>query len=218
MLARGKRGRSSRLYQRCQYGVLPWQDKGVKLLRLLVFSLLGALGFGRVRAGGQPVDWPSVQLPANSGGPLPTADYAGHVVLLVNTASYCGFTKQYRGLEALWRRHREQGLVVLGVPSNDFGAQEPGSDAEIGRFCQTTFDVSFPLAARQVVSGPAAHPLYRFAAAETGVLGTPSWNFHKILIGRDGRIVGWFSAVDGVGPKLDRAVEAALGAAPNPSS
>ena len=184
----------------------------MKLLRLLVFSLLGALGVGRVRAGGRPVDWAAVQLAANSGGPLPTADYAGHVVLLVNTASECGFTQQYRGLEALWRRYRERGLVVLGVPSNDFGGQEPGSDAEIGRFCQTTFDVSFPLAAKQVVSGAAAHPLYRFAAAETGVLGTPSWNFHKILIGRDGRIVDWFSALGGVGPKLDRAIESALAA------
>jgi glutathione peroxidase len=182
----------------------------MKLLRLLVFSLLGALGFGKPRASSRPIDWAAVQLAANSGGPLPTADYAGHVVLLVNTASQCGFTKQYRALEALWRRHREQGLVVLGVPSNDFGGQEPGSDAEIGRFCQTTFDVSFPLAAKQVVSGPAAHPLYRFAAAETGVLGTPSWNFHKILIGRDGLIVDWFSAVSGTGATLDQAVERAL--------
>jgi glutathione peroxidase len=188
----------------------------MKLLRLLLFSLLGRLMPPRI--GRRPVDWPSVQLAAGSGGLLPTVDYAGHVVLLVNTASRCGFTRQYRGLEALWRRYRERGLVVLGVPSNDFGAQEPGGDAEIGRFCLTTFDVSFPLASKQVVSGPAAHPLYRFAAAETGALGTPSWNFHKILIGRDGRIVDWFSAVSGVGPKLDRAVEAALAAAPNPSS
>jgi glutathione peroxidase len=102
--------------------------------------------------------------------------------------------------------------TVLGVPSNDFGGQEPGSEAEIGRFCQATFDVSFPLAAKQVVSGPSAHALYRFAAAETGVLGAPNWNFHKILIGRDGRIVDWFSALGGVGPRLDRAVEIALAA------
>jgi glutathione peroxidase len=188
----------------------------VKLLRLLVFSLLGglqsAIGLARPRAGRRPVDWPAVQLAALGGAPLPTADYAGKVVLLVNTASQCGFTKQYRGLEALWRRYRERGLVVLGVPSNDFGGQEPGSAAEIARFCQATFDVSFPLAAKQVVSGPAAHPLYHFAAAETGVTGTPNWNFHKILIGRDGRIVDWFSALGGVGPTLDRAIEEALAA------
>src|SRR5476651_675084 len=159
----------------------------MKLLRLLAFSLLG--GLVRPRIGRRPVDWPSVQLAASSGGPLPTTDYAGHVVLLVNTASHCGFTKQYRGLEALWRRYRDRGLVVLGVPSNDFGGQEPGSAAEIARFCQATFDVSFPMASKQTVCGPTAHPLYRFAAAETGVLGTPNWNFHKIVIGRDCRVV-----------------------------
>ena len=122
----------------------------MKLIRLLSFSLLGgllsALGLARPHTGRRPVDWPTVQLASLGGAPLPTTDYAGKVVLLVNTASRCGFTKQYRGLEALWRRYRERGLVVLGVPSNDFGGQEPGSEAEIGRFCQATFDVSFPLA------------------------------------------------------------------------
>ncbi len=180
----------------------------LKLLRLLAFSLIGGV-FG-TRAGHRPVDWPSVSLKSIAGPPLPTTDYAGHVVLLVNTASRCGFTKQYAGLEALWRRYRDRGLVVLGVPSNDFGSQEPEGEAEIARFCETTFDVSFPMAAKQIVSGPSAHPLYRFAAAETGVLGTPNWNFHKILIGKDGRIVDWFSAVGGVGAKLDRAIEKAL--------
>jgi glutathione peroxidase len=193
----------------------------VKLVRLLVFSFLGGLlsvaGLARTRAHRRPVDWPATPLPSITGAPLPTGDYTGRVVLLVNTASKCGFTRQYRGLEALWRRYRDRGLVVLGVPSNDFGGQEPAGEAEIDRFCKTTFDVSFPLAGKQVVCGPAAHPLYRFAAAETGVLGTPNWNFHKILIGRDGRIVDWFSAVGGVGLKLDRAVEAAL-AASHPTS
>ncbi|MBS0539322.1 MAG: glutathione peroxidase [Proteobacteria bacterium] len=151
-----------------------------------------------------------MSLPAIGGGTLPAADYAGHVVLLVNTASRCGFTGHYRALEALWRKYRARGLVVLGVPSNDFGDQEPGSNADIAGFCRANYDVSFPMAGKQVVSGAGAHPLYRFAATETGVLGTPSWNFHKILIGRDGRILGWFSALDGAGPRLDRAIEDAL--------
>jgi len=146
------------------------------------------------------------------GGPLPTRDYAGKVVLLVNTASLCGFTGQYKGLEELWRRYKDKGLVVLGVPSNDFGSQEPGSKEEIKRFCEASFDVTFPLADKQIVSGANAHPLYRWAAAQTGTIGTPSWNFHKILIGRDGRIVDWFTAVSGTGSKLDRAIEAALAA------
>ena len=178
------------------------------LYRLLLFSLCG--GLFRSRPGKRPVDWAAVKLPALDGAPLPVADHAGRVVLLVNTASRCGFTRQYRGLEALWRKYRDRGLVVLGVPSNDFGGQEPGNETEIARFCEATFGVSFPMAAKQVVSGPGAHPLYRFLAGETGLVGTPNWNFHKILIGRDGRVVGWFSALSGTGGRLERAIEGAL--------
>jgi glutathione peroxidase len=188
----------------------------MKILRMLVFAVLGALtsaaGAARALAGRQPIDWSTVSLYSIGGGPMPTVDYRGHVVLLVNTASRCGFTGQYRGLEALWRRYKDRGLVVLGVPSNDFGGQEPASSDEIKRFCEATFDVTFPLADKQIVSGAAAHPLYRWAAARTGMLGTPSWNFHKILIGRDGRVIDWFSALSGTGRKLDRAIEAALAA------
>jgi glutathione peroxidase len=194
----------------------------MKIVRLLAFSVLGALTSAiggawprvgaRAKARRWPVDWPTVALGSIGGSPLPTGNYAAHVVLLVNTASRCGFTGQYRGLEALWRRHKDRGLVVLGVPSNDFGGQEPGSADEIRQFCEASFDVTFPLADRQIVSGPAAHALYRWAAAETGTLGTPSWNFHKILIGRDGRVIDWFSAVSGCGPRLERAIEAALAA------
>ena len=188
----------------------------MKLLRMLAFAAIGALlsaaGLAWAQAGRQPIDWSSVSLESIGGGPLPTADYKGRVVLLVNTASQCGFTGQYKDLEALWRRYKDKGLVALGVPSNDFGGQEPGSNAEIKRFCEVSFDVTFPLADKQIVSGAAAHPLYRWAAAQTGALGTPSWNFHKILIGRDGRIVDWFSAMSGMGPRLDRAIEAALAA------
>jgi len=186
----------------------------MKVVRMLVFALLGALTSAmrgaRARAGRQPIDWSRVSLESIGGGPMPTADFNGRVVLLVNTASRCGFTGQYRGLELLWRRYRNRGLIVLGVPSNDFGGQEPGSNDEIRRFCGVTFDITFPLAGKQVVSGPTAHPLYRWAAAETGPLGTPSWNFHKILIGRDGRLIDWFSAVGGTGLQLDRAIDMAL--------
>ena len=188
----------------------------MKLLRMLAFAAIGALlsaaGIAWAQAGRQPIDWSAVSLESIGGGPLPTAGYKGQVVLLVNTASLCGFTGQYRGLQELWQRYSGQGLVVLGVPSNDFGGQEPGTKEEIKRFCEATFDVTFPLADKQVVSGPNAHPLYRWAAAQTGPLGTPSWNFHKILIGRDGRIIDWFSAAGGMGPKLERAIEAALAA------
>ncbi|TAJ84179.1 MAG: glutathione peroxidase [Reyranella sp.] len=179
-------------------------------LGALVSAVSGVMGSAWAQAGRQPIDWSTVSLDSIGGGPLPTGNYKGQVVLLVNTASLCGFTGQYRGLEALWRKYKDKGLVVLGVPSNDFGGQEPGSKEEIKRFCEATFDVTFPLADKQAVIGPDAHPLYRWAAAQTGPLGTPSWNFHKILIGRDGRVIDWFTAMSGVGPKLDSAIEAAL--------
>lgn len=186
----------------------------MKVVRMLAFAVLGSLmsavGGAWARIGRQPIDWSAVSLKSIGGEPLPTAGFAGHVVLLVNTASLCGFTGQYRGLEALWRRYKERGLIVLGVPSNDFGGQEPGSDDDIRRFCDAKFGVTFPLSGKQIVSGPSAHPIYRWAAAQTGTIGTPNWNFHKILIGRDGRVVDWFTAVGGVGSKLDRAIEAAL--------
>jgi glutathione peroxidase len=146
------------------------------------------------------------------GDDIRLADHAGKPILIVNTASQCGYTPQYTGLQQLWSRFRDRGFLVVGVPSNDFGGQEPGSAEEIGRFCGESFDVTFPLADKQVVSGRDAHPLYRWAASQTGPLGTPGWNFHKILIGRDGRIVDWFSAVSGTGARLERAVEAALAA------
>ena len=128
----------------------------------------------------------------------------------MNTASLCGFTGQYKGLEELWRRYRDKGLVVLGVPSNDFGGQEPGSKEEIKRFCEASFDVTFPLAAKASVKGAAAHPFYRWAATERP-LETPRWNFHKYLIGRDGRLKAAFtSAVAPSDPGVIVAIETEL--------
>jgi len=186
----------------------------LKVARMLAFALVGgvmsAVGGAWAQVGREPIDWAAVSIDSIGGDKLATADLKGKVVLLVNTASLCGFTGQYKGLEALYRRYKDKGLVVLGVPSNDFGEQEPGTNAEIKKFCEANFDVTFPLADKQVVVGDKAHPLYRWAARQTGPLGVPSWNFHKILIGRDGRVIEWFSAAGGTGPKLDRAIEAAL--------
>src|ERR1700674_6045159 len=120
------------------------------------------------------------------GDKLPLAAWRGRPVLVVNTASFCGFTPQYRGLEALWRRYGARGLVVLGVPSNDFGEQEPGSAADIKTFCETNYQVDFPLTEKNRVVGAAAHPFYRWVAGLLGEAGTPRWNFHKYLIGPDG--------------------------------
>jgi glutathione peroxidase len=145
------------------------------------------------------------------GEPLPLSGFRGKAVLVVNTASRCGFTPQYAALQALWRRYRGRGLVVLGVPSNDFGGQEPGSEAEIKAFCAVNFDVDFPMTGKVAVRGDDAHPFYRWAAGELGALARPRWNFHKYLVAPDGRLVDWFSTVTRPdADKVRRGIEAIL--------
>lgn len=149
--------------------------------------------------------------PAIDGGTLRLADFEGKPVLVVNTASECGYTPQYAGLEKLWRTYRERGLVVLGVPSNDFGAQEPGAEPAIKSFCEINYDVDFPLTAKQAVIGGGAHPFYRWVVAELGEAAAPKWNFHKYLVAPDGSIAGlWPSGVEPLDPKITDAIEAAL--------
>lgn len=130
---------------------------------------------------------------AADGAPYPLARHRGRVVLAVNTASKCGFTRQYEDLERLWRRHREAGLVVLAFPCNQFGGQEPGDAEEIARFCSLTYDVTFPVLAKVEVNGAGADPVFALLKAEKpGLLGTTGikWNFTKFLIGRDGSVLG----------------------------
>ena len=132
--------------------------------------------------------------PAIDQGEINLADYSGKTVLVVNTASACGLTPQYTGLQELWQAYKDKGLVVLGVPSNDFGKQEPGTEAEIIEFCSTNYDVDFPMTAKQVVIGGDAHPFYQWAVAEAGEDAAPKWNFHKYLIAADGALAGVFSS------------------------
>ena len=128
------------------------------------------------------------------GGALPLANFKGKAILVVNVASACGLTPQYSGLEALWKEKGGKGLVVLGVPANDFGAQEPGTEIEIKTFCETRFAVDFPMTAKEHVIGPEAHPFYKWIAGELGEDAAPKWNFHKYLIGKDGSIAGTFGS------------------------
>ena len=145
------------------------------------------------------------------GDPILLSSFSGHPVMVVNTASECGFTPQYAELEALWRRYRDRGLMVLGVPSNDFGAQEPGPESEIKAFCETAYGVDFPLTAKQSVIGAAAHPFYRWVVEEAGEAAAPKWNFHKYLIGPDGELAGlWPSKVKPLDPEITGAIEQIL--------
>jgi len=149
--------------------------------------------------------------PSIDGGTLRLADYKGKPVLVVNTASECGYTPQYAGLERLWRTYRDRGLVVLGVPSNDFGAQEPGAEPAIKSFCEVNYGVDFPLTAKQTVIGGTAHPFYRWVAAELGEDAAPKWNFHKYLVAPDGSLAGlWPSNIEPLAPEITAAIEAAL--------
>jgi glutathione peroxidase len=140
--------------------------------------------------------------------PQELGQYRGKVVLVVNTASACGFTPQYEGLEALYRRYRDQGLVVLGFPSNDFGAQEPGTEEQIQQFCSTRFNVSFPMFEKVSTRGSAQSPVYAYLSRGHG---EPRWNFHKYLVDKHGEVVAAFpSNVAPDAPALSAAIETAL--------
>jgi glutathione peroxidase len=143
-----------------------------------------------------------------SGKPAPLAQYRGKVALVVNTASECGFTPQYAGLEKLHREYAPRGLVVLGFPSNDFGAQEPGSPAEIGAFCEKNYGVTFPMFEKVATKGGGASPVYALLAKGHG---EPKWNFHKYLVGKTGEVVRAFpSKVAPDSKELRDAIDAAL--------
>ena len=148
------------------------------------------------------------------GKPAPLAAQRGKVLLIVNTASACGFTPQFAGLEALWKKYTDRGLVVVGFPSNQFGHQDPGSNDEISSFCQVNYGVSFPMMAKTDVNGSDAHPLYKWLTAEApGILGTKAikWNFTKFLVGKDGQVLKRYAPTD-TPESLSADIEAALAA------
>jgi glutathione peroxidase len=147
----------------------------------------------------------------NDGSILPLRSFSGKVLLIVNTASKCGFTEQYKDLEQLWLTYKDKGLVIIAVPANDFGNQEPGSDAEIKQFCETHFKITFPIVSKETVIGENAHPFYKWAAQESGFFGVPKWNFHKYLIDKNGNFVDYyFSQTSPSSKKVVDAIEAEL--------
>jgi glutathione peroxidase len=169
------------------------------------------LGAPLLMAAGPEPDAFSFRIPAIEGGEHDFAAWRGRVLLVVNTASFCGFTPQYAALQRLHERYAARGLVVLGVPSNDFN-QESGTNAQVREFCDAQFGIEFPMAGLSRVRGVQAHPFFRWAGARAG--GEPRWNFHKYLVARDGRRVqGFATSVAPDSPAMVRAIEDALGAA-----
>ncbi|HYF86338.1 glutathione peroxidase [Azospirillum sp.] len=168
-----------------------------------VFSMMGATS---AMAASSATNAYSFTFQGIDGQPLPLSQYEGKAILVVNTASQCGFTPQYKGLQALWQSYRDRGLVVVGVPSDDFGGQEPGTATQIKDFCEVNYRIDFPMTDKTVVSGDGAHPFYRWASDEMGFLAKPRWNFHKYLIGPDGKLVSWFSTM--TDPEADKVREA----------
>lgn len=149
-----------------------------------------------------------------NGQNVPLSEFTGKVMLIVNTASQCGFTPQFGGLEELHKNYAGKGLAVLGFPCNQFGAQDPGSDGEISEFCQVNYGVSFPMMSKIDVNGPAAHPLYKWLSAEApGLLGSKSikWNFTKFLVGKDGQVIRRYAPLDKPADLISD-IEAALAA------
>ena len=156
----------------------------------------------------------SFQAQSVNGKPVAMSRYAGQVALVVNTASQCGFTPQFAGLESLWQSYRDRGLVVLGFPCNQFGQQEPGENLEIASFCQLNYGVTFPMMAKVDVNGAHAHPLYKWLSAQApGLLGSQSikWNFTKFLLGRDGLPIRRYAPQEAP-DRLRGDIDAALGA------
>ena len=129
-----------------------------------------------------------------SGETINLSDYKSKAVLLVNTASKCGFTPQYSGLQKIYERYKNDGFVVLGVPTNDFN-QELSKDSDVKEFCEIRFGVEFPMSSIQPIRGENAHPVYKWIQSNVSVIGQPRWNFHKYLIGKDGKIINWFSSM-----------------------
>jgi glutathione peroxidase len=180
-------------------------------MRLFTLALISATALASVASAAETGNAYQFSFTSIDGKPLPMSEFKGKTVLVVNTASQCGYTPQYTQLEAVYKKYKDQGLVVLGVPSNDFGGQEPGSNAEIKKFCEGNYDVDFPLTTKYDVKGPEAHPFYQWAAATAGDPAVPKWNFHKLLIGADGTLVTEFpTKVKPDAPEVTKAIETAL--------
>lgn len=187
----------------------------MKAAALAAFAILALLPVPATAEDGRDVSAHDFTFDMPYGAPLALKDFAGKAVLVVNTATECGFSGQLAGLQQLHETYGAKGLVVLGVPSNDFGGQEPRADGEIAKFCEAKYGAEFPLTAKTSVRGKKAHPFYLWAAETLGPAARPNWNFHKYLIGPDGRLAAWFpTPVPPTAPAVTGEIETLLAAGP----
>ena len=166
----------------------------IKKLKLLVLIIMISFFGNNVSAKYEKLAY-DFQFKDLDGSILNLSEYKNKVIVVVNVASQCGFTSQYEDMQKIWEKYQEMGLVMVGVPSNDFGQQEPGNNDEIKNFCEAKFGITFPMTEKVSVKGSSAHPFYIWAENNHGISAIPKWNFHKIIIGKDGKIAKTFSSV-----------------------
>lgn len=178
-------------------------------IKLLILGLITSIGLTMTAQAGD--NFHNFKIESLALEPMDFNQYKGKVVLLVNTASFCGYTPQYKGLQAVYDEYKDQGLVVLGVPANNFNKQEPGSNEDIKEFCEKTYQVKFPMTDKLEVVGTKRHALYTWLASKLGEKSAPRWNFHKYLIGKDGEPITYFSSrTTPQNIKVTKAIKAAL--------
>ena len=196
---------------RFTYKLKKWLD--FKYGSIFWFSIASVLSFSSIAFPAEDTQTSAYNFHFQSinGGRLELSSFKGNVILIVNTASFCGYTKQYSGLQKLWERYKSRGLVVLGTPSNDFGSQEPGSRQEIKEFCEVNFGINFPMTNKVKVRSRPQHPFYKWTSSKSSKFIEPGWNFHKYLISFDGSLVGSFpSNIRPLSNKMINAIEREL--------
>jgi len=166
----------------------------LKQIRLTILIIMMSFFANNVTANYEKLAY-DFQFKDLDGSTLNLSDYKGKIIIAVNVASQCGFTKQYEDMQKIWNEYQDKGVIIIGIPSNDFGRQEPGTNKEIKNFCEAKFGITFPMTEKVTVKGNKAHPFYMWAKENHGKSAIPKWNFHKIIIGKDGKVWETFSSI-----------------------
>ena len=166
----------------------------LKLIKVIIFLVMISIFGNKVNANYDKLAY-DFQFNDLDGSPLSLSDYKDKVIIVVNVASQCGFTKQYEDMQKVWEKYQSKGIIMLGIPSNDFGKQEPGTSKEIKNFCEEKFGITFPMTEKVIVKGDDAHPFYLWAKKNHGKSAVPKWNFHKIIIDKTGKVAKTFSSI-----------------------